>query len=123
MVEASDQDVSLMPPCGRIQGMSNWEETQTPNTLEGLHIPPSLGKPQDPPGPLWKDISTTLLRLQPPQVGVRRWMDGIVTKCVCATMHLHFLPIYRYMQTTIVRILCAQREWALLSLFRPNPSP
>lgn len=51
-----------MRPCGHILGMSKWEETQTQNTLEGLHIPAGLGKPQDPPGAglrLWLGIRTS----------------------------------------------------------------
>lgn len=42
-----------MPPYEHTLRMSNWEETQTQSALEGSHIPPGEGKPQDPPGAAW----------------------------------------------------------------------
>lgn len=65
-----------------------------------------------------KNVSTTLLSLHTlqPCPHKNQKMDGIAT-CVCTILHLHFLPMYRQTETSTVRILCAQWEWALLSMF------
>lgn len=48
VVWASIMEVSWTPLCGRVFGMSNWEEGpgQTPDTLERLHLSVGLGMPQ-----------------------------------------------------------------------------
>lgn len=76
VVQASDWNVSFLPPSASFLEASDWEETQgqTQNLLEGLDIRFALQTPQDPAGEQERDDCVSLkglLHLWP-----IKWLSG-----------------------------------------------